>query len=210
MCIRDSFDTVSSPERFSQQAEKIDLRVWVRYEIIPAHNISSDELVAQLQALVKEKLPDYMLPSAFVLLEALPMTPNGKLDRRALPAPKQTHPALQSTFVRARTPIEETIVAIWSQVLGIEQVGIHDNFFALGGHSLRAMQVLSRLRAIFQVEVPLHSFLEAPTVSQLAELLQQHQASGTKSHMPSLRPISREAYRVPSLRQPKVLMNEQE
>jgi acyl carrier protein len=128
-----------------------------------------------------------------------------------LTVPDQARPELQSVFVLARTPVEEAIVAIWSQVLKIDQIGIHDNFFALGGHSLLAVQVLSRLQATFQVEVPLQSFLEAPTVSQLAELLQQYQASGKKSDMPSLRPISREAYRVPSLRQreQKVLMNGQ-
>jgi amino acid adenylation domain-containing protein len=149
-----------------------------------------------LQSHVLKHLPNYMVPSAFVLLEALPLTPSGKIDRPALPAPDQARPELQSAFVVARTPLEETIAGIWSQVLEVEQVGIHDNFFALGGHSLLAMQVISRLRATFQVEVPLQSFLEAPTVAQLTEILRK--ASGAKSRKPPLRSISREAYRVPS------------
>jgi acyl carrier protein len=151
-----------------------------------------------LQEHLKKSLPAYMLPSAFVLLETLPLTPNNKVDRRALPAPDQARPELESTLVLARTPLEETIAAIWSQVLEIDQVGIYDNFFALGGHSLLAMQVISHLRSRFQVEVPLHSFLEAPTIAQLAELLQQSQAIEVKSRKSPLRPISREAYRVPS------------
>jgi acyl carrier protein len=153
----------------------------------------------ELRTWLKDKIPEYMIPTVFVPLEAMPLNSNGKLDRGALPAPEQISPELKSTFVKARTSLEETIATIWSQVLEIEQIGIYDNFFALGGHSLLAMLVISRLRATFQVEVPLHSFLEAPTVAHLAQLLQQPQASDAKSRQPELRSISREAYRVPSV-----------
>jgi amino acid adenylation domain-containing protein len=152
--------------------------------------------VSDLRGYLKAKLPDYMVPSAFVLLEALPLTPNGKVDRRALPAPDYSRSELES-FVAPRTPIEEMVAASWSQVLGIERVGIHDDFFALGGHSLLAMQVISRLRAMAQVELPLRSFFEAPTVARLAETITQLKAQGATLQMPPLQARSREAYRLP-------------
>jgi acyl carrier protein len=125
---------------------------------------SSSDLRRFLQA----KLPEYMLPAAFVPLDALPLTPNGKVDRRALPAPDRTRTTLEGACVAPRTPVEEGLAEIWGQVLGVEQVGIHDNFFELGGHSLLATQVIARLQAAFQVEVPLRRLLEAPTVADLA------------------------------------------
>lgn len=162
-----------------------------------AYVVSREEpaVLDDLRDHVLRSLPDYMLPSAFVLLDALPLTPNGKVDRQALPAPDQSRPALPSIFVAARTPLEEAIAGIWSDLLEVRQVGIHDNFFALGGHSLLAMQVISRLRAIFEVEVPLQRFLDEPTVAQLAALLQQGQ-DGALSRKTPLRAVSREAYRV--------------
>ena len=152
----------------------------------------------ELQQHVMQHLPMYMVPSAFVFMEALPLTPNNKVDRRRLPAPEQKSGSPQGTFVAPRTPLEETIAGIWAQVLGLEQVGIHDNFFVLGGHSLLAMQVLSRLRAALQVEVPLHRFLEGPTVAQLAQLFAQRPAGSSKPPMSALRPRQREAYRASS------------
>ncbi len=154
-------------------------------------------LLSQLRSYLKQKLPDYMIPPSLVLLEALPLMPNGKVDRRALPAPDDTRPELEERFVAPRTPLEEVVAASWSQVLGIEQVGIHDDFFALGGHSLLTMQVTSRLRTALQVEVPLRTFFEASTVAQLAEIIPQLQAQGATPQMPALGTFSREAYRVP-------------
>src|SRR5205085_9420253 len=119
--------------------------------------------ISELRSYVKAKLPDPMVPSAFVLLEALPLMHNGKVDRRALPAPDYSHSDLES-FVAPRTPLEEVVAASWSQLLGIERVSIHDDFFDLGGHSLLAMQIISRLRTTLQVEISLRSFFEAPTV----------------------------------------------
>ena len=109
-----------------------------------------------------------MIPAAFVALEALPLTPSGKLDRRALPAPHLTRPELEQRFVAPRTPVEEVLAALWGEVLGVAQVGIHDNFFALGGHSLLATQVISQVRATLQVQLPLRSLFESPTVAALA------------------------------------------
>ena len=153
--------------------------------------------VSDLQNHLVKHLPAYMIPSAFVLLEALPLNSNGKVDRRALPAPDDTRPGLREAFVAPRTPIEEMVTGIWSQDLGIEQIGIHDDFFTLGGHSLLATQVTSRLRTALQVEVPLRTFFEASTVAQLAEIIPGLQAQRATPQMPALGTFSREAYRVP-------------
>jgi len=125
----------------------------------------------QLRSFLKQRLPEYMVPSALVVLDALPLTPNGKVDRKALPAPEQTRNVLQGTFVAPRTPIEEQLAQMFAQVLGIEQVGVDDNFFELGGHSLLAAQLLSLVREIFQAELPLHLLFQAPTVAKLAQLI---------------------------------------
>jgi len=127
--------------------------------------------VSELRSALQRKLPDYMIPSAFVFLDTLPLMPNGKLDRRALPPPESTRPVLEQAFVAPRTPEEEVIAGIWAQVLGLERVGIHDNFFALGGHSLKATQVVSRIQAALQIELSLRTLFEAPTVAGLASVL---------------------------------------
>jgi surfactin family lipopeptide synthetase A len=128
--------------------------------------------IDELRRFLKQKLPDYMVPSAFVLLDALPLTPNGKVDRRALPAPDQSRPDQSVTFVAPRSPIEQQLADIWAEVLRLEQVGIHDNFFELGGHSLLATQVISRLRQAFGVELPVRTLFEAPTVADLGARLE--------------------------------------
>jgi len=117
-----------------------------------------------------------MIPAAFVLLEALPYTPNGKLDRAALPAPDMARPDLQKHYVPPQNATEQTVADVVAEILSLERVGIHDNFFELGGHSLLAIQLISRLRQIFQVELPLRSLYELPTVAQLAVSLIQRQA----------------------------------
>jgi acyl carrier protein len=127
--------------------------------------------ISELRSFLKSKLPEYMVPSAFVMLDALPLTPNGKVDRRALPVSDQGYPELERNLVAPSTPVEEELAQIWSKVLSVEQVGIHDNFFDLGGHSLLATQVISRVRQAFHVDLPLRSLFEAPTVSGLAAML---------------------------------------
>jgi hypothetical protein len=109
-----------------------------------------------------------MVPCAFVFLESLPLTTNGKLDRKALPAPDQIRPDVTEKFVAPRTLVEETLANIWAKVLGFERVGVHDNFFDLGGHSLLGTQVMSRTREALQVDLPLRILFEAPTVAELA------------------------------------------
>ncbi|MEH2170924.1 MAG: amino acid adenylation domain-containing protein [Nostoc sp.] len=133
---------------------------------------TSSELVKQLRDFLKEKLPGYMIPSAIVLLEALPLSPSGKVDRRALPVPNFKNES-EFGFVAPRTPAEGIVADIWSQILKQEHVGIHDNFFNLGGHSLLATQAISRLREAFKVELPLRSLFEGPTVAQLVERIEK-------------------------------------
>jgi amino acid adenylation domain-containing protein len=122
-----------------------------------------------LQNFLKKQLPNYMMPSAFVTIKALPLTTNGKVDRRALPPPDKYLSHLEATFVAARTPIEEILTGIWRQVLGLEQVGIHDNFFELGGHSLLATQLIYQVKTKFKIELSLRCLFESPTVTEFAE-----------------------------------------
>src|SRR4028119_825011 len=116
--------------------------------------------IPHLQQFLKQKLPEYMVPSAFVQLSALPLTPNGKIDRRALPAPDTSRPSGEGAYVAPQTPVEEMVAGIWTDVLEVKQVSIHDNFFDLGGHSLLATQLISRLRDTFGVDFPLRGLFE--------------------------------------------------
>jgi amino acid adenylation domain-containing protein len=128
--------------------------------------------VSQLRSFLEDRLPDYMAPSSFVFLDTLPLNPNGKVDRKALPMPDQSRPEQAVLFVPPSTLDEKTIAEIWAKVLKVDRVGIHDNFFDLGGHSLLATQIVSRIREAFAVELPLRSLFEASTVSGLAAAIQ--------------------------------------
>jgi len=125
----------------------------------------------ELRSFLLTQLPDYMVPTAFVFLDALPLNPNGKVDRRALPAPETSRSGLEESSSPPRTPTEEILTAIWTNILG-QKLGIHDNFFAMGGHSLLAAQVISRVREAFCVELPLRSLFSEPTVAGLAEQIE--------------------------------------
>ena len=135
-------------------------------------------LVPQLRRLAGVKLPEYMVPSAFVVLDKLPLTENGKVDRRALPAPDQSRPDTEKDYVAARNVIEEMLASIWADVLRIERLGITDDFFELGGHSLNATQVVSRIREAFHVEMPLRTMFESPTVEGLGQAVSALQRGG--------------------------------
>ena len=132
---------------------------------------SGGTLAPQLRSFVQAQLPDYMVPAAFVLLPALPLTPTGKRDRRALPPPPALPPGDENAFVAPRTPAESTLAQLWATGLDLPRVGIYDNFFDLGGHSLLATQLIARIRETFAVDLPLRRLFEFPTVAALAEQL---------------------------------------
>jgi acyl carrier protein len=178
----------------SQQEQ--ELRPWQSYANNPLQAKAMRKLVPQLQAYVAQKLPEYMVPSAFVVLESLPLTPNGKVDRRALPTPDPIKSELAGAYVAPRTPVEEVLVKIFASVLGLKRVGIHDNFFELGGHSLLATQLVSRVRDAFGVELPLRSVFEAPAITQLSQVIESLKDSKAQSQAPALVPISRETRRM--------------
>ncbi|MBW4560439.1 MAG: amino acid adenylation domain-containing protein [Mojavia pulchra JT2-VF2] len=137
--------------------------------IVP--NSVSTITISELRSFLKDKLPEYMIPAAFVMLEVLPLTSNGKVDRRALPGPDTSSIPLDTNFVPPSNPTEEILAGIWSEVLGVEQVGINNNFFELGGHSLLATQVMSRIRQALAIDISLRSLFENPTVAGLAEVI---------------------------------------
>jgi amino acid adenylation domain-containing protein len=133
-----------------------------------------------LRRFLRRKLPGYMVPTAFVVLDAMPLTPNGKVDRQALPSPDWTECALD--FVAPRNPIEETLAGLWCEVLEIERVGVHDDFFELGGHSLKVTQLVSKLREVFDLDLPLRAVFESPTIAGLSEHLDALQWATQHGH----------------------------
>ena len=134
-------------------------------------------LAQDLRSELRQRLPDYMIPSAIVVLDRFPLTSRGKLDRQALPPPDMSRPGLDTSFAAPRSPLEATLAQIWREVLHVQQVGIHDNFFDLGGHSLLATQVVARVRDICRVELPLRSLFESPTIAELAVAVAIHKAA---------------------------------
>src|SRR6185295_9129116 len=126
----------------------------------------------ELRRHLRDKLPEYMVPATFVPLDALPLTPNNKVDRRALPAP-ETAGGERRAYVAPRTLAEELLAGIWAEVLKVERVGVQDNFFDLGGHSLLAAQVVSRLREAAQLELPLRALFQNPTIEGLAGVVEE-------------------------------------
>lgn len=129
-----------------------------------------------LRRALREKLPDYMVPSSFVILHSMPLTPSGKVDRRALPDPGRSRPDLDQPYVPPRTPGERQLAEIWAEVLSLDQIGIDDNFFDLGGHSLAATRVVSQVIKKFRLELPLKALFESPTVAQMATVIVEHRA----------------------------------
>ena len=162
-----------------------------------AYVAAEGEMPAQeaLRAFLHERLPEYMVPGVFVVLETLPLTPNGKVDRRALPTPDFAQAGTGREYVPPRTPTEEALAAIWREVLGVERVGVHDPFPELGGHSLRATQVISRVREHFRAELPLRILFEEPTVEQLARRVDEARQAPAETAAPIAR-ASRQGRRV--------------
>jgi amino acid adenylation domain-containing protein len=165
--------------------------------------------ISELRSFLKARLPDYMVPSAFVFLDALPLTPNGKIDRRALPAPDTSKPLGEKGYVAPQTAVEEMLAGIWTDVLEVKQVSIHDNFFDLGGHSLLATQLISRLRDTFNVEFPLRGLFESPTLASLSERLEALLQTEQGLVAPPLLPVEREGELLLSFAQARLWFLEQ-
>ncbi len=127
--------------------------------------------VSALRTFLREKLPEYMIPAAFVTLEAMPLTATRKIDRKALPEPSHCRPQLANEYVAPKTTIERELAQIWADVLSIDEVGIHDDFFALGGHSLAAFRVIARVVSVFQFQLPIHALFNSPTVAAMATII---------------------------------------
>jgi acyl carrier protein len=142
---------------------------------LAAYVVSKNKQLAgpDLRRFLEPQLPDFMLPSAFVFLDALPLTPSGKIDRKSLPNPGTEAKEPERVIVAPRNATEESLAEIWSEVLGRSGIGVHDDFFELGGHSLLMTQVISRIRSGFQVELPMGAFFEKPTIEALASEIEQ-------------------------------------
>jgi len=147
--------------------------------------------VEELRGYLKSKLPEYMVPSIFVQLESLPLTANGKIDRKALLSMPEAHASAQ--YVAPRNVVEEQLCAIWVDVLGVKQVGVEDNFFELGGHSLLATRVISRVQQIFPVKLRLRVIFQTPTVCRLAQEVENAMKSGAIHSGPEIKPSRRYA-----------------
>lgn len=160
----------------------------------PTHDESASH---DLRRSLQEKLPAFMIPSAFVTLEKLPLTPNGKVDAKALPAPGENDSRRAHVFVAPRTVVEKALAEIWTEILALKEVGVEDNFFELGGHSLTATQVVSRARECFRTELSLRQLFASPTVAGLAQQIEIGLKAGQRATEPSIAPATRVAMRRP-------------
>jgi len=161
----------------------------VAYVVADRNQNNSPE---ELQAHLKEQLPDYMVPSAIVLIAKIPLTPNGKIDRRALPEPESVE---TKAYIAPKTPAEESVANIWTEVLRRERISTDDNFFDLGGHSLLATLVVSRIREQFRIELPIRALFDSPTIRGLASTIADSEPSQAKTRESAIVRVSRDAYR---------------
>ncbi|MGH9894236.1 MAG: phosphopantetheine-binding protein, partial [bacterium] len=170
--VEGSYDVVFTPKACPFRpaifrAER-NLKPWAAYASDPAQITSDRQLIPQLRRFLQERLPEYMVPAAFVIMDRFPLNPNGKVDRRALAQIRVDRYQLpEEAFVAPRTPEEETAAGIWAEVLGIERVGLHDDFFALGGNSLTGMALLNRMQQRFNRRISLAELFTAPTIAGL-------------------------------------------
>ncbi|HEX8921342.1 MAG TPA: phosphopantetheine-binding protein, partial [Pyrinomonadaceae bacterium] len=166
-----------------------DAKPWSAYANTLRRQPTQQHLAQTLRQVLSQKLPDYMLPSTFVWLDALPLTPTGKLNRRALPAPDSSRPQLDDVYAVPETELERQVATVWSQVLGIEKLGIDSSFFNIGGHSLLAMQVVSRLSDSLNLDIPLRLMFEKPTIRGFAETITRLQTGTSERNIPRIVPV---------------------
>jgi amino acid adenylation domain-containing protein len=183
-CLFRKRDTVVPDAVYWERQLSAAAKPWSAYANNPLKAKLVRDLTPRLRQYLAEALPDYMVPSAFVVLNELPLTPNGKIDRKALPAPGRTRLAVATAYVAPTTPVEKTLAEIFASLLRVDRVGIHDDFFELGGHSLMATQVVSRVRQTFGVELELRSLFVAPTVASLATCIEGLRTKGEAVHVP--------------------------
>jgi acyl carrier protein len=157
--------------------------------LVPADAGDGIPDVGRLRSFLASRLPEHLIPAVFVELAAIPLTANGKLDRSALPAPDAARPQRLDVDAVPRTPTEELLAGIWAEVLGVDRIGVRDNFFELGGHSLLATRVVSRVRAVFGVEIALVELFDEPTVAGLAAAVERATPDVTA---PSMIPVDRD------------------
>ncbi|MDJ0843783.1 amino acid adenylation domain-containing protein [Crocosphaera sp.] len=172
--------------RVAAKQDEHQFQQLVAYIVLDKHQNFDTELYHEIRGHLQQKLPNYMIPAAFVTLESFPLTPNGKIDYRALPA--HNFSAFQRKYVAPRTPTEEIIANIWKQVLSLKSVGIHDNFFELGGHSLLGTQIISRIRDSLKIEVSLKLLFECPTIAELSEHIEINKNVNHSLSLPSIVP----------------------
>ena len=163
-------------------------------ERLIAYFISSEISQTELRKFLQDELPAYMIPSSYIMLEEFPLTPNRKVDRKALPIPEQIDIQEQRDFVTPRNPIEELLAGIWSDILGLEKISVDDNFFELGGHSLLATRAISQIREVFGVELPVRILFETPTIAAIAEAITINKSTANKSELsqPAIAKIERQ------------------
>jgi thioesterase domain-containing protein/acyl carrier protein len=143
---------------------------------------------SELRRFLQERLPEYMVPAAFVAIAEIPLTPNGKVDRRALPIPDRDRPDLEKAFAAPSNAVELQLTQIWSEVLGIQSIGVSDNFFELGGHSLLAVQLFTQIESKFGIKLPLATLFQAPTIEQLANVLGRSEQLVSWSSLVAIQP----------------------
>jgi amino acid adenylation domain-containing protein len=168
-------------------SETLPKKSWSEYTNNPLQGKLVENLVPQVREFLQQKLPNYMIPSAFVILEALPLTPNGKIDRRALPSP--SHHSSSDTYVSPRNPVELKLSHIWSTILKLDLVGVKDNFFDLGGHSLLAPYLVAQIKEHFNKDISLATLFQSPTIEQLAIEVQKDADTKSDSPLVPIKPM---------------------
>jgi amino acid adenylation domain-containing protein len=195
------FDVICqrNPSAYSLDPQPTPSIDWRKLTNDPVQARFARKMVPQFRAYLTSRLPNYMVPSSILLLKELPLTPNGKIDRAALPAPGRAAASVETDYLAPRNEIEQKLSGIWSNVLGVPRIGVHDNFFSqLGGHSLTATQLISRVREQFDIELPIRTLFEGPTIARLAEAVARA-LENPRDSAPRLTPITRIA--VPEARE---------